>query len=336
MSRPAAEIPPDQPQFSRPVRVLKSLIKCGAIGFVLLLVMLYFLQRHLIYHPKRGTVLVEEFSSHVGPVYDVSITATDGVTLHGWLSLAKASPLPTDQVTPPTAEFFVERPQPFVLYFQGNAGNRSRRGMQVAMLNDLGCDVLIVDYRGYGDNDGAPSEKGLAADAKSICLAVQERYQVPVSRMVLFGESLGGGVATGLCHDLCAAGTPPAGLIIRASFSSLGDVASYHYPWLPVRWLLTDRYPSVERLPQITSAVLVLHGDADEVIPFSQGEQLFAAAPAQSASGIAKQFIRLKGTGHNDIMYVAGDQVRAGLSPFFEKVSNTLTAREKTAVSQNN
>lgn len=269
------------------------------------------LQRRLIYHPLRETIQTAMAGAVAERITDVSIVTSDGLTLKGWHVAARSRA----EDNPPAAA-----PRRLTIYFQGNAAHRGRRSKQFGMLSDLGSDVLIVDYRGYGENPGSPSEQGLMLDARAVWTYAVETLKFAPSEIVLFGESLGGGVATGLAAELCEHGTIPGGLILRATFTSLVDAGRYHYPFLPVQWALIDRYPSVDRLPRISCPVLVMHGDQDQIIPFSHGERLFAAAPEQAANGVKKNFVGLAGAGHNDILYVAAEQVESGLRTFFEQL----------------
>ncbi len=207
-----------------------------------------------------------------------------------------------------------------MIYFPGNAGHRGYRALELDVISRIGADVYLFDYRGYGDNPGSPSEEKLADDARSIWRTVTEKRGARPSQVCLLGESLGGGVATRLAAEVCAAGTPPGGLILRSTFSSLVDVAAHHYWWLPVRALLIDRFPSTDRIATVTCPILVIHGTADTIVPFSNGQRLFEAAPEKSQQSIAKTFAPLRGAGHNDILYVARDEYRNAVQDFFERV----------------
>jgi fermentation-respiration switch protein FrsA (DUF1100 family) len=270
------------------------------------LMLLTLLQRKLIYQPLRERVLPSMAETFSDRLSDVSLVTADGLTLEGWRVAARP---PEDGPHSPR--------RLLTIYFQGNAAHRGRRGKQITMLSDLGSEVLIVDYRGYGGNAGSPSESGLGEDARSAWRYATERLGFRPEEIILFGESLGGGVATALCAELADAGTVPGGLILRASFTSLVDAALTHYPFLPVSWLLVDRFPSEERLPRIACPILVMHGDRDRIIPLEQGERLFAAAPARSANGVEKRFVRLDGAGHNDILHVAFREVESSLAELF-------------------
>jgi fermentation-respiration switch protein FrsA (DUF1100 family) len=176
--------------------------------------------------------------------------------------------------------------------------------------------VFIFDYRGYGDNSGSPSEEMLAADARAIWnYATQERDVLP-NRLILYGESLGGGVAVRLAAELSQADAAPAGLIVRSTFSSLVEAGEYHYPLLPVRLVLVDRFDSVDRIPDVTCPILQLHGARDSIMPIELGRRLFAAAPQGSSTGIAKHFVELRNAGHNDVTLVAEAELRAAIKAF--------------------
>lgn len=284
-------------------------LRTTLLVLVLMTSLLIALQRKLIYVPLREAITPAMTGTLAGRLTEVTVPTSDGLLLRGWLVAAH----PAAAVDPP--------PQPLILYFQGNAAHRGRRALQFGLFSDLGCRVLIVDYRGYGENPGRPSEPGLYEDARGCWRYAVETLKVPPERIVLFGESLGGGVATALAAELTQAQTPPGGLVIRASFTSLPDAGAYHYPWLPVRWFLWDRFDSLARIPQVACPLLIMHGDHDRIIPFSHGERLFAAAPERSATGVPKQFVRLAGAGHNDIMHVAADQVEAALRKFLTSLS---------------
>ena len=203
-----------------------------------------------------------------------------------------------------------------MLYFGGNAANRSYRTLEVEVLANAGADVLIFDYRGYGDNLGTPSEEGLSRDAWAVWRFATEAKKIEPRRIVLFGESLGGGVAIRLASELSQKKTPPAGLILRSTFSSLPDAGAYHFPWLPVRWLLIDRFPSEQRIRDVTCPLLQFHGRRDTILPLRLGRKLFDAAPQKSASGVAKKFVELANADHNDVMETSGAEIAKAVREF--------------------
>lgn len=270
--------------------------------------MLAYLQRTLIYLPDTAPALASQSGYLNGQLREVARTTHDGLTLHGWFIAADGADvvetLPADD------------PHPLVLYFPGNGGNRSYRLKEIRQLTALGCHVLYFDYRGYAGNPGRPTEADFALDAHALWDYAIDQLGARHERVVIWGESLGGGVATRLANDLASLKITPGGLILRCTFTSMVDAGSYHYPWLPVRWVLIDRYPTIDRIASITCPVLIIHGREDRIVPFEHGQRLFAAARDSSHNGIQKQFLELPHAGHNDMMYVAADEIRAAVAEF--------------------
>jgi fermentation-respiration switch protein FrsA (DUF1100 family) len=126
-----------------------------------------------------------------------------------------------------------------------------------------------------------------------------------------------------LAAEKCKAGTPPGGLILRSTFSSTVDAASFHYPWLPIRLALLDRYDSLSRIGAVTCPILMMHGDNDHVVPFSLGEKLFDAAHAESATGVEKRLVALKGASHNDVLDMARGTMRSAIGNFLRDTAST-------------
>lgn len=303
------DAPPVSPApTSRPLRRgVFRLLRIFALVYLGLVIMLAALQRSLIYAPDRQMHSATEAGLPAENVKDVTLTTSDGLTLHGWHSSPAIAPT-------------ADGDRRLVILFPGNAGNRAYRGAILRSFNELGCEVLIFDYRGYGENPGSPSEKAFAADALAVWTYARDGLGFPANRIILCGESLGGGVATRLAWDLKQQGISPGGLILRTTFSSLVETAARHYPWLPVRTILVDRYPSIERIDGLTCPILVYHGDRDTIVPFAQAKELFDAAPAQSANGILKTFLPLPGAGHNDIEHVAGREIHEAHRKFLEQL----------------
>jgi uncharacterized protein len=288
------------------------------LWYLIILVMLAILQRRLIYQPTQADSIDPDYAGLLAGHYEkVAVNTSDGLRLNGWYVRAAATGAPGRGSATTNGEGNV----PVVIYFPGNAGHRGYRAIELDVLSRLGADVYLFDYRGYGDNPGSPSEEKLADDARSVWQTVTVERGARPSRVFLLGESLGGGVATRLAADVCAAGTPPGGLILRSTFSSLVDVAAHHYWWLPVRIFLVDRFPSTDRIATVTCPILVIHGTADTIVPFSYGQRLFEAAPEKSEQAVAKTFAPLRGAGHNDILYVARDEYRKAVRDFFECVN---------------
>lgn len=240
------------------------------------LAVVWLAQRSLIYFPDGHAGAPAAVG--LPQAEPVRFTTEDGLDLEAW---------------------FVPARQPIadrtIVVFNGNAGNRSHRARLGALFAEYGFSTLLVDYRGYGGNPGLPSEAGLYRDARAAVLYLAGRGDVDLSRMVYFGESLGAAVALNLALD-----QPPAALILRSPFSSLAAIGSRHYPFLPVRLLLRDRYPSIDRIGTIRCPVLIIAGDADRIIPLDDTRELFDAAPEP------RQLVVIEGADHNDEPLTAG------------------------------
>lgn len=186
---------------------------------------------------------------------DAWFEADDGTELHGWY-------VPHDN------------PRAVVLFAHGNAGNLSDRADVVSeLVRGLGASVMIFDYRGYGRSKGKPNEEGVLEDARAARRWLAKRAGVNETDIVLYGESLGGGVMVQL-----AATDGARALVLENTFSSLADVAAFHYSWLPVRLLMRSQLNSAAKIRDYHGPLLQVHGDADKIIPLSLAERLFAAA----------------------------------------------------------
>ncbi len=272
--------------------ILYLLVPC-----LVLVLMLTWLQRSLMYFPTRvSTVSTSECGLDEGQVHQIQVASTGDVQLHGWLALARGQT--ADDRTAALAK--LESDRPLLLYFPGNAGHRGFRAGSIAGLVDLGLHVVIVDYRGYAENAGTPTEALLHSDARSV-QGWLESHGVTPRRLILFGESLGCAVAVRLAADMSRGGTPPGGLVLRAPFSSMTDTGAYNYPWLPVRWALVDRYESIDHIGSVTCPLTIVHGTEDQLIPIPLSRKLFRSASPRSASGVARRFVELPGVGHNGI-----------------------------------
>jgi fermentation-respiration switch protein FrsA (DUF1100 family) len=253
------------------------------------LVFVWVTQRRLIYFPSTQLPAPSEVG--LASAEPVSFATGDGLRLTAWLVPASGAPHLT------------------VLVFNGNAGNRAYRAPLAMALRDRGCQVLLTDYRGYAGNPGAPSEPGLLADARAALSYLLSRPDVNPDRLVYFGESLGSGVAIQLAVE-----RPPAALIVRSPFTSLVDIGRHHYPLLPVRLLLRDRFASIERAPLLRSPTLVIAGTRDSIVPIDDSRRFFdiVAAP--------KTFVEIRDADHNDDALLIGDEMLEAIDGFLRRL----------------
>lgn len=224
-------------------------------GFAILYVVLRWFEHHQVYFPTRDLVATPDALRR--PWEEVWFTASDGVRLHGWFFPA----------APNSA-----RSRWAVLHCHGNGGNLSHRLAVYAALLETGVNVLGFDYRGYGRSSGRPGEAGTYLDAQAAYGWLRQRGFAGTN-VVAFGESLGGGVASGL-----AALEPVGGLILQSTFTSVPDIGAELFPWLPVRWIASIRYDTLGRLPALRVPVVIMHSRADRLIRFHHAERNHAAA----------------------------------------------------------
>ena len=238
-------------------------------------------ERSLIYFPSRELI---GSPAVLGLAYrDVWFQAEDGVRLHGWYVPGRF-PLT-------------------LLWCHGNAGNISHRLDNIRQIHDrLGLGVFIFDYRGYGQSEGLATETGLYRDARAAHEALL-REGVTAERIVYFGRSLGAAVAIEL-----ALAVPAPAVILETPFLSVPAMANRTLPGSGI--LFKTRYDSLGKIARVRSRLLILHGDADEVIPYDQGRRLFAAAPEP------KEFYTIRGAHHNDTYIVGGDAYWAAWARF--------------------
>ena len=262
--------------------MLTTLLVIGG-GYLAVAGLAFAFQDQLLYFPSRTLVTTPD---RYGLAYEtVRLDTADGERLHGWW-------IPAGDA------------RGTLLFFHGNAGNISGRLESVKQFHQLGLNVLIIDYRGYGQSTGSPSEEGLYRDAEAAWqYLVNERGTDP-ARVVIFGRSLGGGPATWLAtqHDAGA-------LVLESAFTSVPDMAAHHYPWLPARQLTTTQFSNRERIGQINLPLLVIHSRGDDVIPFAHGRTLFGAAREP------KQFLEIDGN-HNDGFLVSADRYLKAIDQF--------------------
>ncbi len=200
--------------------------------------------------------------------------------------------------------------KPVILFFHGNGGRADSEAPGLVPLARRGFGIVASEYRGYAGNPGAPSERGLVADGAATVAWIQRRY--PDSPVVLWGESLGTGVAVRL-----AAARPRdfSGVILDAPFTSLVEAGARQFPWVPVRTLIRHRFDSLSRMSRLTLPVLVVHGEADAVVPVAMGRAILAAAPCPAGG------IFIPGVGHTAYWQDRSGAVLRAISRFLDGIA---------------
>ncbi len=270
-------------------------------GYALIAIAAYFGQRRLTYFPS--TERVSPTDAGLSSVDELTLDTSDGEKVLAWYAKAPAG-------------------QPTILYFHGNGGNLELRTERIRRLMARDLGIFIMSYRGYSGSTGYPSEAANLADAH---LAYQKLVGLGVAPedIIVYGESLGTGVATRLATEL-----PVAGVILESPYTSLADVGASRYPYLPVRAVMKDRYEQLGCIGQIHAPLLIVHGMRDQVVPFAMGEKVFAAAPEP------KEFIALARAGHNDHARYGGPDAIAGWIARLR--SGELATSTQTSISQTN
>jgi pimeloyl-ACP methyl ester carboxylesterase len=240
---------------------------------------LWLVQRRLVYFPDRSPVPAA--AAVLAGGRDVVLETSDGLRLGSWLVMPT---VPGRGVA--------------VLIAPGNAGSRLDRVPLASALANVGFTVLLMDYRGYGGNPGHPSQSGIARDVRAAREYLAAEAGFTPNRTIYYGESLGAAVVTEL-----ATAYPPAGLVLRSPFTDLAAVGRHHYPIVPVRAMLRDRYPVADLIDQVTAPTVVIYGTADSIVPPGQSRAVAARA------GAPTRVISIDGADHNDPVLLDGAPV---------------------------
>ena len=247
--------------------MLKWLLIIVLIGYGGLLLLVYLGQRALQYFPERAHT--PPAAAGLPEAEEVVLDSSGGERVIVWH-------------IPPRGE------KPVVLYFHGNGGSLRGRVDRFRALAADGTGLIALSYRGYGGSSGRPTEKGLIDDALAAYAFAAARY--PASRLALWGESLGTGVAVAL-----AAQKPVGRIVLESPFTSIADIAAQIYWFFPVRLLIKDSFRSDLLIGTVTAPFLILHGDKDSIVPIALGDQLYKLITAP------KRFVRFPGAGHNEL-----------------------------------
>ena len=246
------------------------------------------LEKRFVFFPASELLFTP---SNVGLYYeDVRLRTSDGFTLHAWF-------IPGDLTMAPKATW---------VWFHGNGGNNGYRIDELALAHHrTNANLFIFDYRGYGESDGSPSEKGTYLDSRAAMDYLLSRSDVDQDHIIYLGHSLGAAVAVEL-----ASTHPPMAMVLVSPFSSIGDMARIAFPFPTVGWLVRNHFDSLTRIRHLSVPVLVLHGDQDKIVPLSQGRKLYEAANEP------KRFQVLEGAAHNDTYEVGGEKYWSTIETF--------------------
>lgn len=274
---------------SRPVRGILGMVGVLGSAYLLVLVAMFALEPWLLF--PRPSVPEEELGrlAQRWEAAEVRLTATDGTPLYGWR---------------------MGRGARLALLFSGNGSTVGWQDERYRTLLDAGFSVLHVNYRGYPGSGGSPSEAALIDDAMVVWREALRSHNA--EEIVIFGKSLGGGVAAGLAEGLSRLppGQQPAALVLESTFAAAWRVGASEYPWLPVRLLMRNRFESVVRAPAITIPTVVVHGARDELIPAAQGVELADALPDA-------RYVEVPLAWHNDVLWDE-PEARAALQRILE------------------
>lgn len=259
-----------------------------ALFYLAAMIAIYFAQSLFIYLPDMPTRNLETSPTDINLQYDnVYLTTKDQIQIHSWY-------IPTNNA------------KKTILFMHGNAGNISHRLETIQIYHKLGFNIFLFDYRGYGESSGKPSEKGTYLDAIAAWDYLTKEKKITADEIIIFGRSLGGGVATELAKNVS-----PTMLILESTFTSMPNISKEHYPFMPTNIIVKHKYDTVRKLKDITCPVVVIHSRNDEVIPFAHGQLIFDHANEP------KSFIELRG-GHGNGFMLSKNEYIAGLQHAFQ------------------
>ena len=256
------------------------------VYYLVVCLLMWLIENRLVFFPTPAEQFWEKAPDVA--IQDVTLTSPNGTKIHAWYLPRK----PDD---------------PVIVLCSGNGANLSGRGQTLLRMRDrLGMSAMVFDYPGYGKSEGKPNEKNCYDAGEAVIRWLRDDQKIAPERIVLYGESLGGGVATEL-----ATRYPFRGLVLVKTFTSLPATAKKHYPWLPVYWLMSNRFDTLSKLPSVRCPVFVAGATADRVVPFDQSVTNFRAANEP------KHFFRNEGSDHNDPLPDSfWDELRAFLERF--------------------
>ena len=222
--------------------------------YVLLLIIVFFFQGNLLYHPSVNNYLKSQDANEPAEIEKVNIITKDKISLIGWFYNKNIDKFKT------------------ILFFHGNAGSLENRTYKLKHFKNLNLNFLIIAWRGFNGNEGKPSEKGLYEDAESAIKWLKMK-DINEQNIILYGESLGTGVAVEIAQN-----KNYAGIILESPFTSMVHLGKKYYPFLPVRFLLRDKFESYKKINNIFVPVLIMHGKVDKIVPYDMGKKMYELA----------------------------------------------------------
>jgi len=260
---------------------LMDYLLAALLIYLLVMALTFFIQRSFMYFPdtaRQDPALFQASNMDI-----INVTTADGLSLQGWYQA------PQDQE------------KPVIVFFHGNGSHMGLSALKTSQMRAQGYGAMLIAYRGYAGNEGKPSEKGLYKDARAFIDWVINEQNIPQERLVLYGESLGSGVAV----EMAVNDYPDiAGVILEAPYTSFIEMARRTHFWLPLDLLMRDRYETIDKIANVKAPILVLHGKRDMIVPYRFGKEVFEAAPEPK---IMKTY---KEAGHNDqFMHGASDDI---------------------------
>jgi len=254
-------------------------------GYLIFLIFLYFYQRNLLYHPNENNYSGDSLTVKVE---EVKIPTFDNLKLNGWFHKKNLSKYKT------------------IIYFHGNAGTLDNRIHKLNHFKDMDINFLIIAWRGFSGNKGEPTEKNLYIDGKS-AISWTLKQGVKEENIILYGESLGTGVVSELAQN-----KNYGGVILETPFTSMVAAAKVFYPYIPISLLLKDRYENEKKIKNIDVPILIMHGEKDNIVPFSMGKRIFEIANKPKYSYFTK---------YDNHMMEYNDQLIITLKKFLESLN---------------
>ena len=251
----------------------------------MVLILLFIFQRNLMYHPEENNYFGDRLEVDIEKVY---INTSDDLSLLGWFHKKDLKKFKT------------------IVYFHGNAGKLENRIHKLNHFKDMNVNFLIIAWRGFSGNEGKPSEKGLYVDGGST-ITWLKNLGLNEEDIILYGESLGTGIATHLAQK-----NNYAGLVLETPFTSMVEAAKNFYPYIPVGLLLRDKYKNDQKIKNINIPVLVMHGEADQIVPFWMGKKIYELANQPKYSYFTK---------YDDHMMEYDEKLVLALNDFFKSLN---------------